>query len=195
MTARQGHRSIFWPDTPVVHGDKPFLEERGGIGGNRNAGDGGAGHRRNRRGTRGAVAAQTGAPAGNALTPLCAIARLHQVAADPQTLAHRLGLSASEPIGIDDLLRAARLLELKARRVRSRPERLVHTPMPSLAIMHGAPGCSATVCLLAQCDGDRVLVSSAQQGAGPAGEEVAGAAHGGPRIEPLTVSPSAGQVS
>ncbi len=129
---------------------------------------------------------QAGAPAGNALTALCAIARLHQVAADPQTLAHRLGLSASEPIGIDDLLRAARLLELKARRVRSRPERLVHTPMPSLAIMHGAPGCSATVCLLAQCDGDRVLVSSAQQGAGPAGEEVAGAAHGGPRIEPLS---------
>ena len=111
------------------------------------------------------------APVGNALMALCAIARFHQVAGDPAALAHRLGLSASEPIGIDDLLHAARLLDLKARRVRTRPERLMHTPLPALAIMRGESVDTADICLLAQCDGNRVLLSSPQQVA--------------PHIEPL----------
>jgi multidrug resistance efflux pump len=32
------------------------------------------------------------------LAALCAIARFHQVAADPATLAHQLGLSANQPL-------------------------------------------------------------------------------------------------
>ena len=114
---------------------------------------------------------RAGAAAGDGLLALCAIARLHQVAADPAALAHRLGLAASEPVGTDDLLRAARLLDLKARRVRTRPERLTHTPLPALAVMRGEAGGIDDICLLAQCDGSRVLLSSSGQSA--------------PRIEPL----------
>lgn len=125
------------------------------------------------------------AASGNALVALCAIARLHQVAADPAALAHRLGLSTSEPVGTDDLLRAARLLDLKARRVRSRPERLVHTPLPALAIMRGETGDFEEVCLLAQCDGNRVLVSSPQRTAPAASDEAVTGSYAGPRIEPL----------
>ncbi len=67
---------------------------------------------------------------------------------------------------MDDLLRAARLLGLKARRVRSSAERLAHTPLPALAIMDGGDPAlgdaddTGAVCLLAQCDGERVLVMS-----------------------------------
>ena len=46
-------------------------------------------------------------PAG-ALAALCAIARLHHVAADPAALAHQLSLESSTPVGVADLLLAAR---------------------------------------------------------------------------------------
>ena len=46
------------------------------------------------------------------LAALCAIARLHQIAADPATLAHQLGLLSSEQLASDDLLRAAKHLGL-----------------------------------------------------------------------------------
>ncbi len=125
---------------------------------------------------------------GDPLAALCAVARLHQVAADPAHLAHQLGLSASDPIGTDDLLRAARHLGLHAKRSRTRAERLTHTPLPALAIMAG-PGGNAppAICVLAQCDGHRVLLSTPGRAGGPAGVQTATAAPplAGPRIEPL----------
>jgi subfamily B ATP-binding cassette protein HlyB/CyaB len=54
----------------------------------------------------------------NAIAPLaalCAIARFHQVAADPATLAHQLGLSPNQPLSAADLVHAARHLGLKAK--------------------------------------------------------------------------------
>ena len=57
------------------------------------------------------------------LVALCTIARFHQIAVDPLTLAHQLGLSAGAPLLIDDLLRAAQHLGLKAKRVRTTVER------------------------------------------------------------------------
>ncbi len=52
--------------------------------------------------------------------------RGHQIAADPATLAHQLALAPSQPPSVEDLLRAARHIGLKARLtksviVRSRP--------------------------------------------------------------------------
>jgi ATP-binding cassette, subfamily B, bacterial HlyB/CyaB len=128
-----------------------------------------------------------------ALAALCTVARLHQVAADPETLLHRLGLAPSEPLDIDDLLRAAHLLGLKAKRIRSRIDRLAHTPLPALALMQASPDApmgdaGLQVKVLAQCDGRRVLVMGVQ-GEKPSRAEAGGAQRdlpgGVPQIVPL----------
>lgn len=119
---------------------------------------------------------------------LCAIARLHHVAADPDHLAHALGMAPGEPVGVDDLLRAARHLGLCARAIRTRAERLSRTPLPALAVMATDDGPGVDVCLLAQCDGSRVLLSAprpAARGADHAGHAGVGIGQAGPRIEPL----------
>lgn len=72
------------------------------------------------------------APVGySALAALCAIARIHQVAADPATLAHQMGLAPSDPISTNDLLRAAKLIGLKAKLSRTTPDRLPQTTLPT----------------------------------------------------------------
>jgi len=124
----------------------------------------------------------------DALAALCAVARLHQVVADPAHLAHQLGLSPSDPTGIDDLLRAARHLGLHAKRIRTRADRLSHTPLPALAVMAGVgPNARPAICVLAQCDGRRVLLSSPSGASSPVDAEGATTAPSptGPRIEPL----------
>lgn len=96
-------------------------------------------------------------PAGiESLGALCAIARFHHIASDPSTLAHQLGLSASDNLGADDLLRAAKHLGLKAKLTRASTERLPLTPLPALALMR-TPDASLRVVILAQSDGKRVL--------------------------------------
>ena len=92
----------------------------------------------------------------SSLPALCAIARLHQTAADPATLAHQMGLSPTDALETDDLLRAAKHLGLKAKLNRTTIERLALTPLPALALMRGADD-SMRVVILAQCDGKRVL--------------------------------------
>ena len=91
-----------------------------------------------------------------ALLALCAIARFHQVAADPATLAHQLGLSPADPFAINDLLRAAKHLGLQAKRSRTTVERLGLTALPALAVMRNDDD-GLHVVLLAQSDGKRVL--------------------------------------
>ncbi|MDZ4074623.1 MAG: type I secretion system permease/ATPase [Hylemonella sp.] len=110
------------------------------------------------------------------LAALCAIARLHQVAADPATLAHQLGLSGNEPFRLDDLLQAAQHLGLKAKRSKTSIERLALTPLPALALMRTEDD-SLRVVILAQCDGQRVLLQ----------DPAAGAGNNRPTIEPLEV--------
>ncbi len=109
---------------------------------------------------RAAEAAPVRQPAIDALRALCAIARLHQVAGDPHTLAHQLGLSPAEALRAGDLTRAARHLGLQAKPSRTPPERLSVTPLPALARLRE----SGRWVVLAQCDGQRVLV---QDIAGP----------------------------
>ncbi|HEY8907699.1 MAG TPA: ABC transporter transmembrane domain-containing protein, partial [Rhodoferax sp.] len=95
------------------------------------------------------------------LSALCAVARLHQVAADPATLAHQLGLSSSDPLTTSDLLRAAQHLGLKAKLSRSSVERLGLLPLPALALRRQDGGAgqdtAPRIVILAQSDGQRVL--------------------------------------
>lgn len=113
------------------------------------------------------------------LQALCAIARLHQIAADPAALAHQLGLASDEPANVPTLLRAAKHLGLKARHTRTDVSRLSLTPLPALAVLRSTLGQPQRVVVLAQCDGQRVLIQAFE--AGPA------AAMGRPVIEPLDV--------
>lgn len=133
-----------------------------------------------------------GGPGLQALQSLCLIARLHQVAADPAALAHQLGLSPSEPVDVPDLLRAAKSLGLKARKVSCGVERLALTPLPALALLresmrepdrepgvagegNDAPRHGVRTAVLAQCDGQRVLLQ----------EPGESASAGRPVIEPV----------
>lgn len=97
------------------------------------------------------------APAWPGLAALCAIARFHQVSADPATLGHQLGLQPSQSVGVEDLVRAARHIGLKAKLTTSSAERLQLAPLPALALVAGADG-SVRPVIVAQCDGQRVLV-------------------------------------
>jgi len=118
--------------------------------------------------------ARLAAPDFTSLSALCVIARYHQTAADPATLAHQLGLQPSEPASTQDLLRAARHLGLKAKLSRSSAGRLPLTPLPALALMRKPDGNLRTV-ILAQCDGQRVLLQ----------DPAADGADARPVIEPL----------
>ena len=113
----------------------------------------------------------------SSLQALCLIARLHHVAADPATLAHQLGWTASHRPDADDLLLAARHLGLKARRSRTGIDRLSLAALPALAVLKAEGDGAPRVVVLAQCDGQRVLF-----------QDPAGTASGArPTIEPLDV--------
>ena len=114
-----------------------------------------------------------------ALDALCAIARFHHIAADPDTLAHQLGLHSGEPLGPTQLLQASKLLGLKAKATRTRLERLALTPLPALAWLSDTPSQpddpaadavpqgQGRIVILAQCDGERVLIQDPAAGPAP----------------------------
>ncbi len=83
----------------------------------------------------------SGAPRVSPFAALCLIAAFHEIAADPAQLAHQLGLGPNDDAGPDEVLRAARLIGLKARRLPVRFERLARLPLPALAWLRdeGAP--------------------------------------------------------
>ena len=93
----------------------------------------------------------------SSLSALCAIARFHHIAADPANLAHQLGLAASAPVSIQDLLRAARHIGLKAKLSTISADRLHLTPLPALAQVRMEGG-EVRCVILAQTDGQRVLL-------------------------------------
>lgn len=53
-------------------------------------------------------------------------------------MAHQLGISSSDAVGTADLLRAAKLIGLKAKLVSTSADRLALTPLPALALMRDA---------------------------------------------------------
>ncbi|MFT3859239.1 MAG: type I secretion system permease/ATPase [Aquabacterium sp.] len=106
---------------------------------------------------------------------LCLLARLHHIAADPDTVAHQRGLSATTSADDSELLGAAKEMGLKAKISRTTLERLPLAPLPALARLRNADGHSRWV-LLAQCDGQRVLFQDPNEEGG-----------GRPTIEPIDV--------
>jgi ATP-binding cassette, subfamily B, bacterial HlyB/CyaB len=99
------------------------------------------------------------------LHALCAIARVHQVAADPMALAHELALPESHVPEPDDLVRAARHIGLTAKRTRTSADRLALIPLPALAAVRRSEG-DVDYVILAQCDGQRVLLQDASFASG-----------------------------
>ena len=71
-----------------------------------------------------------GSVGDSGLAALVLLLRFHGVAADPAQIRHRCGGGA---IGVVEMLRCARALELKARAISSRPERLAMVPLPAIA--------------------------------------------------------------
>lgn len=131
------------------------------------------------------VLTETSVGNADALAPLaalCTVARFHQVAADPATLAHQLGLSDSDQLTTSDVLRAAQHLGLKAKLVRTSIERLGLTPLPALALMCTEDETLHLV-ILAQSDGQRVLF----QDVAPAPATSAAGSSTRPTIEPVEV--------
>lgn len=118
-------------------------------------------------------------PSAAALSALCAISRFHQVACDPATLAHQLGIASTDPVTTSDLLRGAQHLGLKAKLSRSTVSRLGLVPLPALAVMHTNDD-SLRVVILAQSDGKRVLFQDVSKSAVPG-------ASTGPTIESAEV--------
>ncbi|WP_269768570.1 type I secretion system permease/ATPase [Burkholderia ubonensis] len=99
------------------------------------------------------------------LSALCVLARLHNIAADPDILLHELGLSRNAPVSDEQLLLASRRLGLKAKIKVTQAERLSFAPLPALARIGDADrsidasGGDAQYrwVVLSQCDGQRVV--------------------------------------
>lgn len=71
-------------------------------------------------------------PPDPGLLCLAMIARLHGINADPHQLRHQLGRSVGK-VGVTELLKAAKLIDLKAKTARTRRDRLDDTPLPAIA--------------------------------------------------------------
>lgn len=95
--------------------------------------------------------------AHQALQLLCLVARLHRVAADPDSLAHQLAQSASKGGDFDLLQLAAGKLGLKTRREKVEIARLRHTPLPAMVRL-----ANGEWAIVAASDGVHVLVQSAR---------------------------------
>jgi ATP-binding cassette, subfamily B, bacterial HlyB/CyaB len=107
-----------------------------------------------------------------ALAALCGAARLLQVAADPEQVAHDMAWGSAYQPQVADLLRAAKHIGLKARATRPALDRLSLQPLPALVRLNapaGEPAAGSQWAVLARCDGQRALLQ----------------VNGQPRIEPL----------
>src|SRR5690242_17089773 len=78
---------------------------------------------------------------------------------NPDDLRHRLGVTGG-PLGVTDLLRAARMAGVRARAVTARADRLDRAPLPALAETRGGG-----FVILAQAGPDGVLVQDPLAGA------------------------------
>jgi subfamily B ATP-binding cassette protein HlyB/CyaB len=72
-------------------------------------------------------------PIETGLASFALVLRLLGIAATPEQIAHQLDLGR-RPMGADDMLRCAKQFGLRARRVRTRADRLAKTPLPAIAL-------------------------------------------------------------
>ncbi|TND00391.1 MAG: protein-1 exporter [Rhodocyclaceae bacterium] len=86
------------------------------------------------------------------LIGLVMLARFHNIAADPDQLAHDHRESGKN-LTVPQILLAAKQLGLKAKRVRTELSRLPQTPLPAMAIEP-----DGHFFILARIDGDQVLI-------------------------------------
>jgi subfamily B ATP-binding cassette protein HlyB/CyaB len=93
------------------------------------------------------------------LACLVIMARLHGVAADPDQLAHEHA-GSDQSFGTLEILLAAKRLELQAKAIKIRPDRLVKTPLPALAVGKSEDDKPVDFFILASINGDKVLIQS-----------------------------------
>lgn len=91
-----------------------------------------------------------------ALTCLVMLARFHNLAINPDQVRHDF-VDNGRPMGMTEVLLAARKIGLKAKRISSSPKRLAHLPLPAMAQSH-----SGQFFILARVDGDSVLLHDPQ---------------------------------
>lgn len=83
---------------------------------------------------------------------LMLMARFFRVAAEADQVRHDLGVH-DRPFAVDDILRAAKRLDFKARRVRGRANRLNRVHLPAIALLD-----DGEFCILAKADKGQVLI-------------------------------------
>jgi subfamily B ATP-binding cassette protein HlyB/CyaB len=86
----------------------------------------------------------------SALLALTILLRCHGIGAEPDQIRHRIG---SPRIGVPEMLRCAMEMELKARLLSTRWERLASTPLPGIAVLR-----DGTFLILGKVASDKVLV-------------------------------------
>ncbi len=86
------------------------------------------------------------------LTCLVMLVRFHQIAADPDQLAHQFKLSG-DAFGKTEILLAAKQLGLQAKAVKTSIDRLDRTPLPAMAVDH-----EGGYFILARFDADKALI-------------------------------------
>ncbi|NWB98374.1 type I secretion system permease/ATPase [Pseudomonas gingeri] len=86
------------------------------------------------------------------LTCLVMLARYHNITAEPEQLAHEFQPD-EHPFGKSDILLAAKKLQLKAKSVRTDRSRLMHTPLPAIAI-----DVDGQFFIIARVEADKVLI-------------------------------------
>jgi subfamily B ATP-binding cassette protein HlyB/CyaB len=98
------------------------------------------------------AAALPNAALDTGLTCLVMLARFHQIAADPDQLAHQFKASA-EPFNKPEILLAAKHLGLQAKPVKISIDRLDRTPLPAMAVDN-----NGGYFILARFDADKALI-------------------------------------
>ena len=96
------------------------------------------------------AAAPDPAATESALLALVILLRCHGVGAEPEQIRHRIG---SARIGVAEMLRSAKEMDLKARALSTRWERLATTPLPGIAMLR-----DGGFLILGRAAPDKVLV-------------------------------------
>jgi subfamily B ATP-binding cassette protein HlyB/CyaB len=96
------------------------------------------------------AAPQDPAETESALLALVILLRCHGIGAEPEQIRHRIG---SPRIGVAEMLRCAKELDLKARALSTSWERLTTTPLPGIAVLR-----DGSFLILGRAAPDKVLV-------------------------------------
>lgn len=96
-------------------------------------------------------------PIDTGLVCLVMMARLHNVAASPEQIQHEYSVDG-KPLGRGEILLAARKLQLKAKLIKTKYERLIQTPLPAIACDK-----DGSFFIMGKVDKDKVLIQDPRQ--------------------------------